>query len=228
MAAASGIPPTPSAHNVSQLLPKLYDADSDFRYMALSDLRNMLNIAPSQFIAHDFTLCAKTIDGLLHTLNDTNGDVQNMAIQCLGPFVNKVPESIICPLFDKISTMQTENVIDNSIPALALRTIVISLPRPVAGIPKSKSIQEAYNAVSKVLIPRLIGYMVFPPSASLGLPAPPKGMLRADIENGTDSNAIDVLMRYQSASAPCSRLQRWKRCRKLSWRSSMTTALDQE
>jgi len=90
--ASSGVPPNPTAHNVAHLLPKLHDDDPDFRFMALNDLQQILNVAHPAFLNHDFTTCAKTVDGLLNTLNDTNGEVQQMAIKCLGPFVNKVPD----------------------------------------------------------------------------------------------------------------------------------------
>src|SRR5947207_10776561 len=37
----------------------------------------------------DFNISAKTVDALLHALRDKNGEVQNMAIQCMGPFVDR-------------------------------------------------------------------------------------------------------------------------------------------
>ncbi len=92
MSPTSGVPANPTSHNVASILPKLQDADSDIRYMTLNDLHTMLNTGSPSFIAHDYTTCCKVVDGLLHTLADTHGDVQNMAIKCLGPFVNKAPE----------------------------------------------------------------------------------------------------------------------------------------
>lgn len=95
-------------------------------------------------------------------------------------------------MIDKISQLKVGDAVDNSIPALALRAIVVNLPRPTPGIPRSKAVQEAYSAISRALIPRLVGYMVIPPSRK-DLPSPPKGMLQEDMDKGTDSNAIDVL-----------------------------------
>ncbi|OCL10696.1 TIP120-domain-containing protein [Glonium stellatum] len=199
--ASSGLPPSPTAHNVAHLLPKLHDDDPDFRFMALNDLQQILNVAHPAFLNHDFTICAKTVDGLLNTLNDTNGEVQQMAIKCLGPFVNKVPDTILCPMIEKLSNLQTDNTVDNSIPALALREVVISLPKPVPGIPRGKAVQDAYIAVSKVLIPRLVGYNVIQHSRK-DLTSPPKGMLEVDLETGTDSNAIDVLTEVARCFGP--------------------------
>jgi cullin-associated NEDD8-dissociated protein 1 len=192
MAPSSSVPPNPTAANVTQLLPKLNDDDPDFRFMALSDLHDMLLLGHAAFLQSDNLACAKTVEGLLTTLVDSNGEVQNQAVKCLGPFVNKVPDTILCPMMEKLSTLQTEKMVDQSIPSLALREVVISLPRPVVGGQRTKLVQDAYNAVSRVLIPRLVGYHVILPSQK-GLPGVPKGMLQLDLEKGTDSNAIDVL-----------------------------------
>ncbi|KAF2762815.1 cullin-associated NEDD8-dissociated protein-like protein [Pseudovirgaria hyperparasitica] len=189
--ASAAIPLNPQASNVGHLLPKLYDADSDLRYMALNDLLQMFNLAHPNFLSSDYSICAKTVDGLLHTLNDTNGEVQNMAIKCLGPFVNKCPESILCPLLDKVSQIETGNIVDSSIPALALREIVVSFPRPSPGVPRKKQVQDAYAAISKALIPRLVGHNVMP-SQKTPATSPPS-MLQADVDAGTDTNAIDAL-----------------------------------
>ncbi|KAF2468879.1 TIP120-domain-containing protein [Lindgomyces ingoldianus] len=191
----------PTSHNVATLLPKLEDEDPDFRFMALSDLQEILIAGHPGFLTHDNTTCAKTVDGLLRTLIDTNGEVQNMAIKCLGPFVNKCPENILKPMIDKLSNLQTNNTIDQSIPSLALREVVVSLPRPISGVPRTKAVQDAYSAMSIVLIPRLVGYNVVPP-AQKNLPPVPEGMLQVDLAKGTDSNAIDVLTEVARCFGP--------------------------
>lgn len=201
MAPSSSVPPNPTAGNVTQLLPKLDDDDPDFRFMALSDLHDMLLVGHAAFLQSDSHACAKTVEGLLKTLVDSNGEVQNQAVKCLGPFVNKVPDNILCPMIEKLSNLQTGNTVDQSIPSLALREVVISLPRPVAGGQRTKQVQDAYNAVSRVLIPRLVGYHVITPSQK-GLPSVPKGMLPSDLEKGIDSNAIDVLTEVARCFGP--------------------------
>jgi cullin-associated NEDD8-dissociated protein 1 len=193
--------PNPTAQHVAHLLPKLSNDDPDFRYMALSDLRDILEAGHHGFLSADFQTCARTVDGLLITLVDSNGEVQNMAVKCLGPFANRVPETILCPMMERLSNIKTENTVDQSMPALSLREVVISLPRPVSGVARSKAVQEAYNAVSKVLIPRLVGYCPIP-SKEKGLPSVPKGMLQVDLERGVDSNAIDVLIEVARCFGP--------------------------
>ena len=71
--------PTP-AHALA-LLPKLSDADADLRYMSLNDLYNVLNAGAPNLLANDYHASAKIIDGVLTTLDDLNGEVQNQAIK---------------------------------------------------------------------------------------------------------------------------------------------------
>ncbi|KAI4960658.1 hypothetical protein J4E86_002283 [Alternaria arbusti] len=199
--APSSVPPNPTSHNVAQLLPRFADDDPDFRFMALSDLHDILLIAHPGLLLHDDVVSAKTVEGLLTTLVDTNGEVQNQAIKCLGPFVNKISDKTLPVMIDKLSTLPTGNTVDQSIPAMALREVVITLPRPTTGAARSKSVQDAYSAISRVLIPRLIGYNVIQP-AQQGLTQPPKGMLESDLEKGSDSNALDVLIEVAKCFGP--------------------------
>ncbi|KAK3680062.1 hypothetical protein LTR78_000439 [Recurvomyces mirabilis] len=191
--AAQGVPTNPSSHNIATILPKLSDQDPDIRYMTLNDLHKMLLVGGPNFLSHDYTTCAKLVEGLLHTLNDSNGDVQNMSVQTLGAFVKKAPESILCPTIEKVSQVKTGNSVDTTLAATAVRQIVTSLAQPVAGVPRSGKVLEAYNAISKALIPRLVGKVVVPVPNAKGLPSPPRGMLEDDLASGHDSNAIDLL-----------------------------------
>ncbi|KAK3691567.1 hypothetical protein LTR37_018576 [Vermiconidia calcicola] len=199
---SSSVPQNPNSHNVASLLPKLQDPDSDIRYMTLNDLHTMLTIGSPTFLAHDYTTCCKVVDGLLHTLADTHGDVQNMAIKCLGPFVNKAPETILCPTIEKVSNIKTEGSLDTSIPALGVRAIVVALPQPVPGVQRSPKVNESYAAVSKALIPRLVGKVVVPLKEGKAMPAPPKGMLQDDLETGNDSNSLDLLAEVARCFGP--------------------------
>jgi cullin-associated NEDD8-dissociated protein 1 len=190
--ASSGVPANPTSHNVASILSKLNDPDPDIRYMTLNDLNKMMENGGPSFLLHDYTTCAKTVDGLLHTLNDTNGDVQNMSVVALGSFVKKAPETILCPTIEKVSTLKTDNSVDATMAATAVRAIVVSLAHPIPGAARTQKVQEAYSAISKALIPRLVGRIVIPLSRK-DLPPPPKGMLDVDMENGTDSNTLDLL-----------------------------------
>ena len=197
----SSVPQNPNSHNVASLLPKLSDADSDIRYMTLNDLHTMLEIGNPSLLSHDYPTCARFVEALLLVLADTHGDVQNMALQCLGPFVNKAPDTILCPTIEKVSNIKTENSLDTTIPALSLRAIVVALPRPVAGAQKTPKVLEAFAAVSKALIPRLVGKVVVPLKDGKNI-APPKGMLQVDLETGNDSNTLDLVAEVARCFGP--------------------------
>lgn len=202
MSSSAGVPPNPTSHHVAALLPKLNDPDPDIRYMTLNDLHTMLETGAPTFLVHDYTTCARVVEGLLHTLNDGNGDVQNMAINCLGPFVNKAPETILCPTIEKVSNIKIDNTIDTTVPALAVRAIVVALPHPVPGGPRGGKVQESYNAVSKALIPRLVGKVLIPLPNGKHNPPPPKGMLEEDLETANDSNSLDLLTEVAKCFGP--------------------------
>lgn len=183
--------PTPAG--VLALLPKLSDADADIRYMSLNDLDSILRAGGPSFLWNEYHTSARTLEYLLKALDDTNGEVQNQAIKCIGSLTMKAPPELLAPMIEKLSNLKTTNSVDNSIPATALRVFITSFPRPVVGVQPTKSTQEAYTAISKVLIPRLVGYVVI----SYGSKAqftPPRGMLDVQGENTIDNDAIDVLI----------------------------------
>lgn len=187
--------PQPSSPSqVVALLPKLNDADSDIRYMSLNDLYNVLQNGAPNFLISDYHTCAKAVEGLLKTLDDQNGEVQNQAIRCLGALSVKIPADTLPPLVEKLSNLHVANSVDNSIRATALRTFITAFSPHVTGSAPAKLTENAYNAVSKVLIPRLVGYIVLSHHGLKNHPPPPSGMLEIDPKTGIDSDAIDVLI----------------------------------
>ena len=78
---ANSVNQNPTSSTVAALLPKLTDADSDLRYMSLNDLYSTLNAGSPNFLHSDYNISARTIEGLLKTLDDQNGEVQNQAIK---------------------------------------------------------------------------------------------------------------------------------------------------
>ena len=55
--------------------------------MSLNDLYNTLNAGASTFLVNDYHTSAKIIDGVLQTLDDQNGEVQNQAIKWCDLFI---------------------------------------------------------------------------------------------------------------------------------------------
>ena len=78
---ATSIPANPSSQVVAALLPKLTDADADFRFMSLNDLFTVLSNGHQGFLLQDYNTSARAVDGILKTLDDHNGEVQNLAIK---------------------------------------------------------------------------------------------------------------------------------------------------
>ncbi|KAG8530486.1 uncharacterized protein KY384_004989 [Bacidia gigantensis] len=183
--------PTPA--QCLSLLPKLNDADADIRYMSLNDLYSLLTAGASTFLTSEYHTSAKIIDGIIQALDDQNGEVQNQAIKCVGALVLKLPADILAPFIHRVSNIKTTHSVDTSIPTTALRTFITSFPSPLPGLPPPDKTSEAYLAISTVMIPRLLGYLVFPPP-QVGLPAPPPGMLEIGSPKGVNSDAVDVLV----------------------------------
>ena len=218
--ASSQVPANPTSQTVAALLPKLHDADPDYRFMCLNDLFQVLTIGKPDFLHSDYNTSARTVDGVLKTLDDQNGEVQNLAIKwyalsfflnlkilltdcSLAPLVTKLPSAILAPLIEKLSNLNTENSVDNSIPAMALRTVVVTLPRPVSGVSPSKEVIEGYSAISRVLIPRLVGRLVIPKATkNVKLPQPPPGMLDLESNKEVDPEAVDVLIEVVRCFGP--------------------------
>ncbi|KAI9715801.1 MAG: hypothetical protein M1828_000706 [Chrysothrix sp. TS-e1954] len=199
---ASNTSSLPAPQQVAILTQKLYDPDSNIRYMSLKDLLTLLNSNAAAFLQQDYDQCAKTVQGFLHTLNDTNGEVQNLTIGCLGPFAVKADPTLLCPLIHKIANLTTENAVDSSISAMAVRAVVVALPRPTPSTIRSKPVNDSYDAISRVLIPRLVGRFVLPKQAVKGNPQPPKGLLVADMEQGIDNGSLDVLIEVVRCYGP--------------------------
>ncbi|KAG9248962.1 cullin binding protein-like protein CanA [Calycina marina] len=195
------IPSNPTSQNVAQLLPKLHDADPDARYMCLNDMLNVLTNGRPDFLHSDFSTSARAVDGILKSLDDSNGEVQNLAIKCLSPLVSKLASNVLGPLIEKLTTLNLTHSVDNSIPAMALQKVVATFPRPVTGIPPSKEVVEAYSAISRVLIPRLVGRIVVgKPPKGTKLPPAPTGML--DLSTDVGPEAVEVLIEVVRCFGP--------------------------
>lgn len=77
------------SYHIANLLEKMTSADKDFRFMATNDLMSELQ---KDAIKLDEDSERKVVKMLLKLLEDKNGEVQNLAVKCMGPLVNKVKE----------------------------------------------------------------------------------------------------------------------------------------
>lgn len=69
-----------NSFQISGLLEKLTNPDADFRFMSLNDLQTVLN-SNNNTLQQDAQLSGRVVDGVLKALEDTNGEVQNLAVK---------------------------------------------------------------------------------------------------------------------------------------------------
>lgn len=114
------------SYHIANLLEKMTSTDKDYRFMATNDLMTELQ---KDSIKLDDDSERKVVRMLLKLLEDKNGEVQNLAVKCLGPLVNKVKEfhvySIVESLCDHMVS-DREQLRDMS--SLALKTVINELP----------------------------------------------------------------------------------------------------
>lgn len=197
MATPTVINPTPQT--INSLLSKLSDPDPDFRFMSLNDLHQILIRSKSDFLSHDYNTSSRITDNLVKSLDDQNGEVQNLAIKCIGPLVARIPLSVLSPMLEKLSVIEIKHAVDSSLPSLALRTAITSLPRPVPGVTPSREVVETYGVISRVLIPRILGYSTTskpsqkPTAGSYGI---------LDKNQGPTAESVDVLIEVVRCYGP--------------------------
>ncbi|KAI1391561.1 TIP120-domain-containing protein [Hypoxylon trugodes] len=187
----------PNPQSINALLAKLGDPDPDFRFMSLNDLHQILTKQKVDFLNHDYNTSSRIVDNVVKTLDDQNGEVQNLAIKCVGPLVTKIPLTVLSPMLDKLSVIEMKNSVDNSIPSLALRNAISSLPKPVRGVPPSREVVETYNVVSRVLIPRILG---LPGPSNKQMPSGAHGIL--DKNRDPTAESVDVLIEVVRCFGP--------------------------
>lgn len=131
-----------SSATLSQLLKRIDDRDQDFRYMALNDLHNGFE---SGSLAPDDPVMGRMIEAVLRSLEDKNGEVQNMAVRCLAPMVRRASEAQVTLIIERLYKGTGGGDESKDISPMALRTIIVTLPptSPVA------------SNVTKRLIPQI-------------------------------------------------------------------------
>lgn len=108
----------------------------------------------------------------------------------IGPLVSRIPISVVAPTLEKLSMLKIKNSVDNSLPSLALRNAISALPKPVRGVAPSREVVDTYNIVSRVLIPRILGFSL--PGTSRQMQVETQGLLGENTE--LTSEAVDVLI----------------------------------
>ncbi|XP_054718633.1 cullin-associated NEDD8-dissociated protein 1-like [Uloborus diversus] len=138
------------SYHIANLLEKMTSSDKDFRFMATNDLMVELQ---KDSIKLDDDSERKVVKMLLKLLEDKNGEVQNLAVKCLGPLVNKVKEYQVETIVDTLcNNMISEKEQLRDISSIGLKTVISELPPTstalVASICK-KITGRLSNAISK-------------------------------------------------------------------------------
>lgn len=66
---------------LQSLLEKMSSPDSDYRFMSLNDLLSILTSPNGSLAQADTALAGRVIDGVVKSLDDANGEVQNLAVK---------------------------------------------------------------------------------------------------------------------------------------------------
>ncbi|KAG1108504.1 hypothetical protein G6F42_015964 [Rhizopus arrhizus] len=112
-----------NAYMVANLLEKMSNQDRDFRYMALNDLMNELQ---KESFHMESMIEGKVVKAVLLLMDDKNGEVQNLAVKCLGPLVKQIKEQNLLHIIDRLSeyASQQKNEELRGIASVGLKTVV--------------------------------------------------------------------------------------------------------
>lgn len=108
---------------VANLLEKMSNQDRDFRYMALNDLMNELQ---KDSFHMETMIEGKVVKAVLLLMDDKNGEVQNLAVKCLGPLVKQIKEENLLHIIDRLIeyASQQKNEELRGIASVGLKTVV--------------------------------------------------------------------------------------------------------
>nr|CAG4643698.1 EOG090X00HY [Lepidurus arcticus] len=114
------------SYHIANLLEKMASSDKDFRFMATNDLMVELH---KDSIKLDDDSERKVVKMLLRLLEDKNGEVQNLAVKCLGPLVSKVKEHQVETIVDTLcNNMTSDKEQLRDISSIGLKTVIAELP----------------------------------------------------------------------------------------------------
>lgn len=111
---------------VANLLEKMSNEDRDFRYMALNDLMNELQ---KESFNMESMIEGKVVKAVLVLMDDKNGEVQNLAVKCLGPLVKQIKEENLAAIIDRLNEYASQQKNDElrGIASVGLKTVVLEV-----------------------------------------------------------------------------------------------------
>ncbi|KAJ3341282.1 Cullin-associated NEDD8-dissociated protein 1 [Gonapodya sp. JEL0774] len=107
--------------------PEMSSSDSDFRYMAATDMAAALS--QPNFVLDDSNE-RKVVQAILKLIEDVNGEVQNVAVKCLAPLVKKSRDSSISDISDRLCDLLVQKTREElrDIASIGLKTVIAEIP----------------------------------------------------------------------------------------------------
>ncbi|TNN08988.1 Cullin-associated NEDD8-dissociated protein isoform 1 [Schistosoma japonicum] len=133
-----------SNKSLTSLLEKMVAADTDYRFMAMNDLINELQVNTLRL---DLQSEKRVVGLILRLLRDPSGEVQSLAVKSLGPLATKVKEQqIVTIVKDLVGTMEKggEGQL-RSICSIGLKTVVNALPNTTDMVVVQSAVREAVS-----------------------------------------------------------------------------------
>ncbi|KAJ1551255.1 Cullin-associated NEDD8-dissociated protein 1, partial [Cladochytrium tenue] len=136
-----------SSYLVAGLLEKLSNADSDIRFMALTDIGSELSKDSFSMTEH---VERKVTAAVLKALDDKNGEVQNLAVKTLVPLVRKAREVQVREIVDHLCSLLGQDRDDlKDVASIGAKSVVLELsPASVVG-----------RAMVKRMLPTLVSLL---------------------------------------------------------------------
>lgn len=134
-----------SASDINKLLEKTSHWDKDERYMATSDLCNILG----KDIKIDEKLEKSICTAVLKQLDDGSNDVQSVAVKCLATLLRKVQTAQVGEICEKlcISIVEGKNEL-RDIYSIGLKTLIADVPDSSGSIVISKALTRLIVGVN--------------------------------------------------------------------------------
>lgn len=121
--------------------------------MATNDLMNELQ---KDSIKLDDEIEKKVVKMVLKLLEDKNGEVQNQAVKCLGPVVNRVKEMQVEMIVDSLCTNMVSNDEQlRDISSIGLKTVISEMPQNSNSLAPNvcqRITGKLSNAIEKVIL----------------------------------------------------------------------------
>ncbi|RDD39311.1 Cullin-associated NEDD8-dissociated protein 1 [Trichoplax sp. H2] len=114
-----------SMYTIQSLLDKMNSVDKDYRFMATNDLISALQ---HEYFKLDDESEKKVVSTVMRLLEDKNGEVQNLAVKCLGLLVTKVKENYVEQIANSLCDgMKSTSEQLRDISSIGLKTVIADI-----------------------------------------------------------------------------------------------------